>query len=181
MKIPKGMTEQQVIDQINIVIDRIAPRYTFYGYTINDIKQESFIICMEALNRYDEIRPLENFLSVNLSNRLKNFVRDNYFVGVDDNIERQRVMQPAQLDYEDNIIDDKRLYSISYEDIEDKDMEIIIDQHLPASMRMDYLKMLNDIYITKQRKEEIFETIVHILYEFGYYEYEEEEAEDEER
>ena len=36
---------------------------------------------MEALNRYDEARPLENFLSVNLSNRLKNFVRDNHFVG----------------------------------------------------------------------------------------------------
>jgi len=39
MKIPKGMTEQQVIDQINIVCNRIAPRYTFYGYTVDDIKQ----------------------------------------------------------------------------------------------------------------------------------------------
>ena len=95
MNIPKGMTEQQVIDQINIVCNRIAPRYTFYGYTVDDIKQESFIICMEALNRYDGIRQLENFLSVNLSNRLKNFVRDNHFVG-SDNEERQRVYQPAQ-------------------------------------------------------------------------------------
>ena len=58
MNIPKGMTEQQVIDQINIVCNRIAPRYTFYGYTVDDIKQESFIIFMEALNRYDGILPL---------------------------------------------------------------------------------------------------------------------------
>ena len=171
MNIPKGMTEQQVIDQINIVIDRIAPRYTFYGYTVNDIKQESFIICMEALNRYDQKRPLENFLSVNLSNRLKNFIRDNHFVG-DENTERQRVAKPAQLDYEDNIIDDLRKYAISYEQIEDRDMQIIIDQHLPANMRMDYLKMMNDLYITKQRREEIIDTIIHLLYEFGYYEYE---------
>ena len=49
MKIPKGMTEDQVVNQINKVCDRIAPRYTFYGYTVDDIKQEAFIICMEAL------------------------------------------------------------------------------------------------------------------------------------
>jgi len=174
MKIPKGMTEQQVIDQITIVVDRIAPKYTFYGYTVNDIKQESFIICMEALNRYDQKRPLENFLSVNLSNRLKNFVRDNHFVG-DDNPERQRVVQPAQLGYEDNIVDNLKKYAIDYEQIDDRDMQIIIDQHLPASMRMDYLKMLNELYITKQRREEIIDTVIHLLYEFGYYEYPEED------
>ena len=50
MKIPKGMTEEEVVRQINKVCDRISPRYTFYGYTIEDIKQESFIICMEALH-----------------------------------------------------------------------------------------------------------------------------------
>ena len=50
MKIPKGMTEQEVIDQIEVVCNRIAAKYTFYGYTADDIKQEAFIICMEALN-----------------------------------------------------------------------------------------------------------------------------------
>lgn len=169
MKIPKGMTEQQVVDQINIVCNRIAPRYTFYGYTIDDIKQESFIICMEALNRYDQKRPLENFLSVNLSNRLKNFVRDNHFVG-DDNPERQRVIQPAQLDYEDGIIDERKKYSISYDSIEEQNMISIIDQYLPADMRMDYLKMINDIYVTKQRKDDILTVINVLLKEYGYHE-----------
>ena len=77
MRIPSGMTEEQVINTITTVCDRISPKYTFYGYTVDDIKQESFIICIEALNRYEEGRPLENFLSVNLSNRLKTFMRDN--------------------------------------------------------------------------------------------------------
>ena len=169
MNIPKGMTEQQVIDQRNIVCNRIAPRYTFYGYTVDDIKQESFIICMEALNRYDGIRPLENFLSVNLSNRLKNFVRDNHFVG-SDNEERQKVYQPAQLDYEDYIVDEENKFAISYEDMQSKEMVIIINKYLPAAMRMDYLKMINDVYITKQRREEVTACILELLEEHGYHE-----------
>ena len=79
MHIPDNMTKDQVVDQINVVVNRIAPKYTFYGYQADDLKQEAFIICMEALPRYDAKRPLENFLSVHLSNRLKNFVRDNHF------------------------------------------------------------------------------------------------------
>ena len=169
MKIPKGMTEQQVVDQINIVCNRISPRYTFYGYTVDDIKQESFIICMEALNRYDGIRPLENFLSVNLSNRLKNFVRDNHFLG-SENTDRQKVYQPAQLEYEDNIIDEENKFSISYEHIQKEEMVDAINKYPPANMRMDYLKMINDVYITKQRREEITETILEILQEHGYHE-----------
>ena len=167
MKTPKGMTEQQVVDQIHIVCDRISPRYTFYGYTVDDIKQESFIICMEALNRYDEIRPLENFLSVNLSNRLKNFVRDNHFLG-SENTERQKVFQPAQLDYEDHIVDKDNKFGISYEQIQKEEMVDAINKYLPANMRMDYLKMINDVYITKQRREEITAMIIEILEEHGY-------------
>ena len=169
MKIPKGMTEQQVVDQINIVCNRISPRYTFYGYTVDDIKQESFIICMEALNRYDGIRPLENFLSVNLSNRLKNFVRDNHFLS-NENTERQKVYQPAQLEYEDYIVDEENKLSISYDHIQKEEMVDAINKYLPANMRMDYLKMINDVYITKQRREEITNIIIDILHEHGFHE-----------
>ena len=110
MKIPKGMTEREVVDQIEVVCNRIAPKYTFYGYTAEDLKQEAFIICMEALNRYDEKRPLENFLSVNLSNRLKNFVRDHHFIK-NDNGDRVKVLNPAQLEYENTIVDDDEKFA----------------------------------------------------------------------
>ena len=169
MKIPKGMTEQQVVDQIDIVCNRISPRYTFYGYTVDDIKQESFIICMEALNRYDGIRPLENFLSVNLSNRLKNFVRDNHFLGSECS-DRQKVFQPAQLEYEDHIVDKDDKFTTSYDHMQNEEMVNAINKYLPANMRMDYLKMINDVYITKQRREEITDLIVAILEEHGYHE-----------
>ena len=169
MQIPEGMTEQQVVDQIKKVCDRISPKYTFYGYTVDDIKQESFIICLEALKRYDQKRPLENFLSVNLSNRLKNFVRDNHFIG-NDNESRQKVFQPAQLDHENSIVDDQNKFSTSYDKLQTKHMAQKIDKFMPADMRLDYLKMINDVYVTKQRREEILSIINNILGEYGYIE-----------
>ena len=42
---------------------------------MDDIKQEAFMIAVEALEKYDESRPLENFLYISISNRLKNLLR----------------------------------------------------------------------------------------------------------
>ena len=167
MKVPSGMTENEVVEQIEKVCNRIAPRYTFYGYTLDDIKQESFIICMEALSRYDNKRPLENFLAVNLSNRLKNFVRDNHFIH-NDNGDRVKILKPAQLDHENAIVDEEEKFSVTIEAIENKNMAEIVNSKMPANVRLDYLRMINDVYITKQRKEEIIEIIYEILQEHGY-------------
>lgn len=168
MFIPQGMTEQEVMDHIKTVVDRIAPKYTFYGYPIEDIKQESYIICMQALNRYDTSRPLENFLAVNLSNRLKTFVRDNFYTcAASEN--RKKVAMPTQLEYEDTLIDECNKFSISYDDIDRTEMSHIIDSNIPAAMRMDYLKMMNDIYIPRARREEIMEFIKETLTEKGFY------------
>lgn len=170
MKIPNNMTEDAVISVMNKVVDKTAAKYTFYGYTVDDIKQESFIICIEALERYDQKRPLENFLSVNLSNRLKNFVRDNYFVSNTDQ-ERVKLIQPAQLDYEESLIGEEDEIDTLYQNIDVREYATLIDIHLPSSMRMDYLKIINGVYVTKQRKEEIIDyikdNIMDIQYEEG--------------
>lgn len=163
MKIPKGMTETQVTEQISIVINRIAPKYTFSGYEIDDIKQEAFMICMDALTRYDTSRPLENFLSVHLSNRLKNFVRDNYFTSSDQ--EKKKVLAPKQLSNDDNIIDNEIDQDIS---IDNKEIRKIIDKFLPFDYRSDYLKFVNDVSIPKKRKIQLFLVIKNILEENGY-------------
>ena len=59
---------------------------------------------------------------------------------------------------------------ISYEDIDFKDMAKLINVELPANMRMDYLKMINDVYVAKPRREEIKSRIIDILTENNYYE-----------
>ena len=161
MKIPKGMTEREVVDQIEVVCNRIAPKYTFYGYTAEDLKQEAFIICMEALNRYDEKRPLENFLSVNLSNRLKNFVRDHHFIK-NDNGDRVKVLNPAQLEYENTIVDDDEKFATSYEDLETKTMVDMINDYIKGDfwqvdqnfLRERVVPLIRQNYITH---DEFFE------------------------
>ena len=164
MHIPSNMTQQNVIDQIEIVVNRIAPKYTFYGYDTNDMKQEAFIICMEALPRYDENRPLENFLSVHLSNRLKNFVRDNHFTSNEE--QKAKVMKPGQLANEEYILDDDREENV--ESVDYKEMTKVLDIKLPAEYRSDYLKIVNDVYVPKKRKEEVLFIIEHILEEHGH-------------
>ena len=157
------MSEQDVISQIKVVVDRIAPKYTFYGYQADDIKQEAFIICMEALPRYDETRPLENFLSVHLSNRLKNFVRDNHFIK--DEEEKAKVVMPGQLANEEYILDSKDEY---IESIDYKEMTRSLDIKLPANYRSDYIKIINNVYVPKKRKEEVLFIIKTILEEQGH-------------
>jgi RNA polymerase sigma factor (sigma-70 family) len=156
------MTEQQVVDQINIVVNRISSRYTFHGYEVEDIKQEAFIICMDAMDRYDPSRPLENFLSVHLSNRLKNFVRDNFYTK--DEEEKKKILKPSSLSYED--------YAPHQEQVEDDKIDAqalqkTIDMRLPAEYRSDYLKIINDVYVPKKRREEIIEIIKELLDEEG--------------
>lgn len=157
MKIPKNMTYDQLIEQIEIVVNRIAPRYTFGTYGVDDIKQEAFIICMDALERYDQKRPLENFLSVHLSNRLKNFVRDNYYTK--DETEKKRVLKPQYLSNNDVIQYEPEIDNM----FDAKNIKTLIDKHLPAHHRADYLKIINDVYVPKKRKEEIILLIKEIV------------------
>ena len=73
------MTKSEVLEVINRICDRYAYKFKFGYYEPDDIRQEAFIIAVEALERYDESRPLENFLAVHVKNRLNNFKRDRYY------------------------------------------------------------------------------------------------------
>lgn len=53
---------------------------TFAHYTGEDIEQEIWVMCLDALRRYNPTTgPLEHFLNSHVSNRLKNLKRDKYF------------------------------------------------------------------------------------------------------
>ena len=174
MRIPKNMTEDQVMTSIEKVIKRISPKYTFYGYTLDDIKQESFLICMDALKRYDEKRPLENFLSVNLSNRLKNFVRDNHFLAEEE--EKAKIAQPGQLENDHSIVDNEEKFSIPEYSIDYTDIIDLLNTEIPASIRMDYLKIVHEVPLPKNRRQEVMDYINYILQSYGYLEETDEEG-----
>ena len=180
MKVPKGMTEEQVLQTIQKVVRRIAHKFKFGYYDYDDICQEGTIIALEGLNRYDGRHPLENFLAVHVSNRLKNFKRDNFC--------RQESISPsgetkASWDLRNNTkrflmeplditeIRDERESNMKVgndfiDTVEQRELIDIIDRKLEVSMRSDYLRMLNGVYVPKTRREQIIDAVVTIVMEY---------------
>ena len=64
------------------VVDKIARRlariYKFGYHDVEDLIQECYIEALKGLEKYDDSRPLANFLSIHLRNRMHNFKRDNH-------------------------------------------------------------------------------------------------------
>ena len=156
-------TEQ--LQTIIKVIDRIAPKYTFGYYDVDDIKQESYIICLEALSKYDNYRPFENFISKHLSNRLKTLIRDKYSRS---NIEspkheklnqnKKNLMDLKSTDGSYKICDDNIIDRMST----DEAIEILM-QELPPSMRNNFYRLANGVSIQSSKKQALFDKVREIL------------------
>ena len=177
MKIPKGMTESEVLEVVNRICDRYAYKFKFGYFEPDDIRQEAFIIAIDALERYDESRPLENFLAVHVKNRLNNFKRDRYYRQhkiLDENIDQLYISMKFLMDTLDisNIRDEKegnmRLDDDFIEKIANEELLEIIDEHLDVSFRSDYLRVKDGTYVPKPRREQIMEEITEILKDHGY-------------
>lgn len=158
------MTQQEVVDCISRVARHLAPKFVFASYDIEDIFQEAFIIGIEGLDKYDESRPLSKFMFTHISNRLKNFKRNNYYrldVGSAQTIQdrKKSLLEP---------LDIHGLYSICTPD-ETTDtayiieMRNLIDEKLPAKYRRDYLKLTTNSPMPKGRKAMIIKIIQQII------------------
>ena len=171
------MTESEVLEVVNRICDRYAYKFKFGYFEPDDIRQEAFIIAIEALERYDESRPLENFLAVHVKNRLNNFKRDRYYrqhKKLDENIDQLNNSKKFLMDTLDisNIRDEKegnmRLDDDFIEKIANEELLEIIDEHLDVSFRSDYLRVKDGTYVPKPRREQIMEEITEILKDHGY-------------
>lgn len=65
-------------ETIEIVVNRLSSRYIFGSYLLEDIKQQGRLFALEAVPRWDGVRPLENFLYRHVKNRLGNLKRDKF-------------------------------------------------------------------------------------------------------
>jgi len=159
------MTEQQVVDTITKISKRLAPKYVFAGYEVEDIEQEAFIIGIAGLEKYDPARPLENFMYTHINNRLKTFKRDNYF--------RMDYGSPAQKiqDRKKNLLEPVSLdaiYSVcgtdtTLDDAHITEMLDLVDRKLPSHLRRDYLKLQSNTPLPKGRKAHIIEVVERII------------------
>lgn len=153
---------------IERVINRVAPRYKFGYHQVDDIKQEAYLICLEALDRYDQSRPLENFIARHVSNRLKTLRRNKYFR---QNVQEREKSKHHQLnETKRNLVDLRSLEDVNIGYMEDfgeklsslEALEILMDQ-LSPSMRNDFLRLANGVNIKFYRKHALFNKVKEIL------------------
>ena len=165
MKLPNGLNEEFVIATIRKIAKRLAPRYVFTGYEIDDIEQEAFLIGIAGLSKYDTSRPLENFMYTHINNRLKTFKRDNYY-RMDYGTSAQAIQDRKKNLLEPTSISD--ICSVYISDSVSSDVHLketleLIDEKLPAHLRRDYLKLRANFFLPKNRKANIVEVIKQII------------------
>jgi len=73
------ISEPELIAILYEVARKVAPKFTFGYFKLDDIIQEAVIIGIEGLPRYDEERPIKNFLYIHMRNRLDNLMRNKFF------------------------------------------------------------------------------------------------------
>jgi hypothetical protein len=80
MKIPPGYTEAQVLEALEHVVVRLAPKYVFGPHSLEDIKQEARMFALQALEKEGGFNPergsLVQFFWTVCSSRLSNMKRD---------------------------------------------------------------------------------------------------------
>jgi hypothetical protein len=182
MEIPEGLDKESVIETISSIAKKISHKYVFASYQAEDIEQEAFLIGMECLERYDQVRPLENFLYTHMNNRLKNFKRDNYYRHDHGNAQKAQdrkksILEPLSFEYLYTLHDKEEVVNQAHY----KEMLDLIDEKLPSCMRKDYLKLKSNSFLLKKRKSDIISVIRDILQSQDGDESESEGEEDEER
>ena len=159
-----NLDEKQVTETITRVAKKLAPKFVFASYEVDDIEQEAFLMGGEALHRYDSSKPLENFMYAHISNRLKNFKRDNYYRFDYGNAQKIQDRKKSILEP----MDIAALYSVSTDDETVSNAHItemieLIDRKLPAELRGDYLRLQNNASLPKGRKALIIDVIEQII------------------
>jgi DNA-directed RNA polymerase specialized sigma24 family protein len=152
---------------IQSVAARLAPKYTF-GYLDNeDLIQEAIIMGLEGYPRWDQTRPLENFISSHISNRLKNYRRDNYYrcnlqgsskSRQANNLTKRKLMEPVEI-----------MPHFSFcqfdEAIDNLDEIEFVMSQLPQLLRNDLKRLLNGASLQQSRKQAVYDAVKEILNE----------------
>ena len=164
MQIPTNLSEHEVVSVITKVCKKLAPKYVFASYEVEDIEQEAFMMGVEGLHRYDTNKPLENFMYTHINNRLKNFKRDNYYRFDYGNAQKIQDRKKSILEP----VDIAALYCVSTDDdtvdnAQLTEMLNLIDSKLPADLRSDYLKLRTNSPMPKGRKAIIIQAIEDIM------------------
>jgi len=184
VKTPAGMTENEVVESVERVLDTLAKHHAFGIWSEEDIRQYGWEEVLEMLekDKYDASRPFENFVYVVVRSRFHNLRRnklsrndppckschsgDNctgtnvpcvkYESWRKRNAAKANVQRPLDLN---NIADERegrtRMESTVVEDLATQELLELIDLHLPIDLRANYLQMRAGVSIPKARRKQI--------------------------
>lgn len=154
------MVTNEQIETIQKVANKVHHKYVFGYFTDEDIKQQAILFGIEAVEKsWDGIRPLENFLSVLIPNKLKNFKRNNYFrLGASEknvrrsinNKSKKSLMEPVELFDFDLVTESSTLDKMIY----DEQFKIIYKE-MSYFMKSDLKRMIGGVKIPKKRRAEV--------------------------
>lgn len=71
--------EKEFLESIAKIKKLLVRKYTFPGYTVEDISQQIYVFALEAMEKFETGRPMVGFLYKAVKTRLINFKRD-FFV-----------------------------------------------------------------------------------------------------
>ena len=190
MKIPDNHSEQEVLDVIDGIANRLCYKFKFGYHSPDDMKQQARLFAWEGLEKYDGKRPLENFLWTHVRNRLYNFKRNNYsrlekpcdtcefyiskkctaFVDqeechlykgwLDRNNAKKNLMHSISVEF-----DQKEHETASLSTLFAKEVIELLDEELHVRFREDWIRLLNNLKLNKVRKDKLLEEIYVILKE----------------
>lgn len=196
-KLPHGVTEADFLVVLDNISKRLGHKFRFGYHDFDDMKQQAAIFAMEGLEKYDNTRPLENFLWTHVRNRLFNYKRNNYqrpdkpcftcpffdktyqcssnqcseYIDKAEcklfsawslrNEAKKNIMQPSCLDHDNSNPPD-----LFFSATQNQELIKILDEHIQADFRENYLKLkhgikINKTHLSKLQKHisEIMETI----------------------
>lgn len=136
------------IDLIHKIVKKLRKR-KFGFMEENDIAQEAYILCLDICQKWDGVRPLENFLMLSVSNRLISLSRTyfrnkEYRKSVDLTILKDR---PVEQEFRD------------LDTAEELDHILSL---LPVHMRADFKRLANGVQIPPTRKDALYQKVKEI-------------------
>lgn len=171
---------KNITDKVHAIIDKICTdnrNKTFAYFTVEDIRQEIWIICLKALDGYDPKKgKLEHYLRRSVKNRLYNLKRDKYF-----KVNPNR--QSGKLDTRINlvnafpldILNESKTFDImcSNNDTQNplskllaNEMEKYVYDRLAPNETQDLICVLNNNKIKRTKYEALFQSVKRIIEEY---------------
>lgn len=186
------ISEGEFLEAVEAVVRRLSHHYVFASNALEDVAQQAYLFALEALPRFDPARSrLEAFLMSHVRNRFKNWKRDTYFrpdppckscndgrlCGPDGkpcrahtawlrrNTAKASIAQPL------DITKQVERVSEGEADLErrlsTKELESLIDSHLPPDLRAPYLRMRDGVSVPRHLRQQVQEAVLDILDEHG--------------